>query len=202
VAFALGGPRLLARIIEHNTGLRIDHYAEIGFAGFVNIVNEVGGVPMCLENNVKDEKSGADLKKGCQTLDGAQSLAFVRQRKQEAEGDLGRSRNQQKFLSALARQAARADTLLDPSKLYPTLSAGLDTLTVDQDMGLRDLASMMRDVQGVTDGRGRQINVPVADPFFQTSKGSAVRWNAEQARQLFSELKHDRPVSFREEGTS
>jgi LCP family protein required for cell wall assembly len=200
--FAYGGPQLLSRTVEHNTGLRIDHYAEIGFAGFVNIVNAVGGVPICLDRDIKDEKSGSDLRKGCQVLDGTEALAFVRQRHQEAQGDLGRTRNQRKFLSALAHRAAAPDTALNPFELYPALSAGLDTLIVDRGMTLRDLMSMFRAVQSVTGGRGRQINVPVADPFFSTPKGSAVRWNTAQARKLFGELKHDRPVSLTEKGSA
>ncbi|WP_436840258.1 LCP family protein [Streptomyces flavofungini] len=104
-AFAYGGPELLVHTVEKNTGLRIDHYAEIGFAGFVNIVDAIGGVRICLKRDIKDKKSGADLRKGSQTLDGRQALAFVRQWHQEREGDLGRSKNQQKFLSTLAHQA-------------------------------------------------------------------------------------------------
>ncbi|MEK8144209.1 LCP family protein [Streptomyces sp. M10(2022)] len=94
----------------------MDHYAEIGFSGFVGIVNAVGGVPMCLDHAVQDPKSGLDLTKGCHTLDGRGALAFVRQRHQEKEGDLGRTRNQQKFLAALAGKAASPDVLSDPGK--------------------------------------------------------------------------------------
>jgi LCP family protein required for cell wall assembly len=81
-AFSLGGPKLLVRTIESNTGLRLDHYTEIGFAGFVGIVDAVGGVRMCVNRHVTDEKSGLDLTRGCHTLSGRQALAFVRQRHQ------------------------------------------------------------------------------------------------------------------------
>ncbi|MCH6158975.1 LCP family protein [Streptomyces sp. M600PL45_2] len=193
-AFSLGGPELLIATIEHNTGLRIDHYAEIGFAGFVNIVDAVGGVPMCLKKDIKDEDSGADLRKGCQNLNGAQALGFVRQRHQEAQGDLGRTQNQQKFLSALAKKATSPGTMLDPSQLYPALSAGLDTLVVDHDMSMSALATMFRSVQGVSKGGGKQVNVPTAGGI-STPKGSALRWNKTQSKKLFSQLKHDRPVT-------
>lgn len=194
-AFSYGGPELLIRTVEHNTGLRIDHYAEIGFAGFVSIVNAVGGVHMCLPHDVRDEKSGADLKRGCQNLRGDQALAFVRQRHQERSGDLGRTRNQQKFLSALAHKAVTPRTLLDPSELYPALGAGLDTLVVDRDMSLQDLVAMGRSLRSVTGGRGRQVNVPVSGVGIPTSKGNVIRWNARRARVLFAELRHGRPVT-------
>lgn len=197
-AFSIEGPELLVRTVEYNTGLKIDHYAEIGFAGFVNIVDALGGVEMTLDKPIKDKNSGADLKAGTQTLDGTQALAFVRQRYQEAEGDLGRTRNQQKLLSALASQAATPSTVLNPFKLYPTLDASLESLIVDKDTGLFDLAAMFWAMKGVTGGEGRRINVPVADPGFATPKGSAVKWDMTQAKKLFEELKNDQPVTYQE----
>ncbi|MFF0741702.1 LCP family protein [Streptomyces sp. NPDC004111] len=193
-AFSFGGPELLVHTIEQNTGLRIDHYAEIGFAGFVNIVDAIGGVRMCLERDIKDEKSGADLRKGCQTLTGKQALAFVRQRHQEREGDLGRSKNQQKFLSTLAHQAAQPGTLLDPTAMGPAVRAGLDTLIVDEDMSLPDLTEMFRAVQSVSGGQGKQVNVPLSGIGVPTPKGNVLKWNEEEAAKLFDDLRNDRPV--------
>nr|WP_169795259.1 LCP family protein [Streptomyces chattanoogensis] len=194
-AFSYGGPELLVHTVEKNTGLRIDHYAEIGFAGFVNIVDALGGVRMCLDRDIKDEKSGADLRKGCHTLNGRQALAFVRERHQEKEGDLGRSKNQQKFLSTLAHQAARPDTLFDPLKIGPAAQAGLDTLIVDKDMSLRDLSRMFRAVQSVTGGHGKQIHVPVSGIGVPTPKGNVLKWDARRSARLFDDLRYDRPVT-------
>ncbi|MFJ7338795.1 LCP family protein [Streptomyces sp. NPDC101110] len=193
-AFSLGGPDLLVRTVERNTGVRVDHYAEIGFAGFVGVVDAVGGVDLCLGRPVRDKDSGADLPAGCQTLDGAEALAFVRQRKQEARGDLGRTRNQQRFLAALARKAATPSTLADPSKSFPTLEAGLDTLIVDEGTELPDLMGLFEALRKATGGGGRQLNVPVADPDLRTPKGSAVKWDDRRARALFTALRQDRPV--------
>ncbi|MEW2610349.1 LCP family protein [Streptomyces sp. NPDC047880] len=191
-AFSLGGPDLLVRTVERNTGVHIDHYAEIGFAGFVGVVDAVGGVDLCLDKAVRDEDSGADLPAGCQTLDGAEALAFVRQRKQEAQGDLGRTRNQQKFLTALARKAATPSTLADPSRSFPTLRAGLDTLIVDEGTELPDLMALFETMRKAASGDGRRLNVPVADPDLRTSKGSAVKWDDRRARALFAALREDR----------
>lgn len=79
-AYAEDGPELLVRTVESNTGLHIDHYVEIGFAGFANIVDAVGGVEIDIPQDIKDSKSGADFKKGKQTLNGQDALAFVRTR--------------------------------------------------------------------------------------------------------------------------
>ncbi|MBA6437909.1 LCP family protein [Streptomyces sp. GMR22] len=195
-AYSMGGPDLLVSTIERNTGLRIDHYAEIGFSGFVDVVDAVGGVRMCVDRDIKDPKSGLDLKKGCQNLDGAKALAFVRQRKQEAKGDLGRTQNQQKFLAALAKKAATPGVLANPFAAFPTVRAGLDTLIVDKDMGLPTLMSLFEAVKGVTSGNGKQLNVPVSNTNLRTSKGSAVQWNVTQARRLFDQLRNDQPVTI------
>ncbi|MGK5695318.1 LCP family protein [Streptomyces sp. URMC 128] len=194
-AYALGGARLLVRTVELNTGLRVDHYAEIGFGGFVGVVNAVGGVDMCVDRTIKDEKSGLDLTKGCHTLDGAQALAFVRQRHQEAQGDLGRSRNQQKFLAALAHKAATPGIALNPLRAYPLLGAALDTLVVDKGMQPRTLVSLFQAMRSVSSGDGRQLDVPVAEAGVSTSKGSAVTWDAARAERLFTALRNDRPVT-------
>ncbi|MFE1171892.1 LCP family protein [Streptomyces sp. NPDC058773] len=196
-AFSLGGPELLSRTIEHNTGLHIDHYTEIGFAGFVNIVDAVGGVPICIDRNIKDEKSGADLTKGCHTLNGHTALAFVRQRHQEAQGDLGRGQNQQKFLAALAHKAATPGVLLDPTTVFPTAAAGLDTLIVDDDMSLVGVSDLFEAMQKVSSGNGKRLTVPVASLGLRTSKGSAVKWDLPAAKRLFAELREDRRVSVK-----
>ncbi|MGI5257035.1 LCP family protein [Streptomyces angustmyceticus] len=194
-AFSRGGPELLVRTVEHNTGLRIGHYTEIGFAGFVGIVDAVGGVPMCLDKAVRDEKSGEDLAQGCHTLDGREALAFVRQRHQEAQGDLGRGQNQQKFLAALSHKAAQPGTLLNPSTVYPTVNAGLDTLIVDKGMSLWNLTSLFEAMKGVSAGRGTRLHVPVSGLGVTTPKGSVVRWDLPRAKKLFAELRDDQPVT-------
>ncbi|MFF4602336.1 LCP family protein [Streptomyces sp. NPDC001339] len=194
-AFSLGGPELLVRTVESSTGLRIDHYTEIGFAGFVGIVNGVGGVRMCVDRHIVDEKSGLDLTRGCHTLDGREALAFVRQRHQEKAGDLGRSRNQQKFLAALAAKAGSPDVLLSPSAVVGTVGAGLDALIVDKSTGPRQLARLFDALHKVSSGGGKQLNVPVSGVGVGTSKGSVVVWDKEESRRLFAELRADRPVT-------
>ncbi|MEV8526833.1 LCP family protein [Streptomyces sp. NPDC052000] len=192
-AFSIDGPELLVRTVEANTGLHIDHYAEIGFAGFANIVDAVGGVELDIPQDIKDKDSGADFKKGKQTLNGQQALAFVRNRHGYAAGDLERTKNQQKFLSALASQTATPSTVLNPFKLYPVMGAGLDTLIVDKDMGLFDLADMFWAMKGITAGDGISMNMPVAGDGPQTS----LLWDKPKVTQLVNELKNDDKVTVK-----
>ncbi|MET7380529.1 LCP family protein [Streptomyces sp. NPDC005526] len=189
-AYAEDGPTLLVRAIEFNTGLHIDHYVEIGFAGFANIVDAVGGVEMNIDQPFKDKYSGADFKAGKQTLNGQQALAFVRTRHAFAASDLQRTKNQQKFLSALAHQVATPSTVLNPFKLYPTMGAGLDSLIVDKDMGLWDLASMFWAMKSVSGGDGKSMNMPISG-----SSGGNLLWDKAKVKTLVNELNNDQQVT-------
>ncbi|MFE5816363.1 LCP family protein [Streptomyces sp. NPDC056479] len=190
-AYAEDGPELLVRTVEANTDLHIDHYVEIGFAGFANIVDAVGGVEIDIPQDIKDSKSGADFKKGKQTLNGEESLAFVRTRYALAGSDLDRTKNQQKFLSALASQVATPGTVLNPFKLYPTMGAGLDSLTVDKDMSLWDLASMFWAMKGVSGGDGKSMNMPISG----NSANGNLQWDTAKVKQLVEQLKNDETVT-------
>ncbi|MBW1601862.1 LCP family protein [Streptomyces sp. JJ66] len=194
-AFSAQGPELLARTIEYNTGLRIDHYAEIGFGGFASLVDALGGVEMCFDEPVKDKNSGADFARGCQQLDGAESLAFVRNRYNVEGGDLGRTKNQQKFLAALAKETATPSTVLNPFTLYPAMGAGLGSLIVDEDMSLFDLMSMFWAMKGVSGGEGTQMNMPVAGNFAAPNGQSAVKWDMARVEQLMEQLRADEKVT-------
>ncbi|MFI8436771.1 LCP family protein [Streptomyces sp. NPDC079020] len=189
-AYAEDGPELLVRTVEFNTGLRIDHYVEIGFGGFAQIVDAIGGVELDIPKAFKDKKSGADFQAGKQTLNGEQSLAFVRTRYAFAGSDLDRTKNQQKFLAALASQTATASTILNPFKLYPTMGAGLDTLIVDKDMSLWSLSQMFFAMKGVTGGDGTSMNMPISG-----SVGGNLVWDKEKVKQLVQQLKNDEKVT-------
>ncbi|MFK4103588.1 LCP family protein [Streptomyces sp. NPDC019531] len=190
-AYAEDGPELLVRTVEYNTGLKIDHYVEIGFAGFANIVDAVGGVEIEIpKGGMKDTKSGADFKAGTQTLNGDQALAFVRTRYALAGSDLDRTKNQQKFLNALANQVATPSTILNPFKLYPTMGAGLDSLVVDKDMGLYSLAKMFWAMKGVNGGDGKSMNMPISG-----STGGNLVWDKAKVKTLVDELKNDEKVT-------
>ncbi|MEU6686833.1 LCP family protein [Streptomyces sp. NPDC046832] len=134
-------------------------------------------------------------RKGCQNLTGARALAFVRRRHQEADGDLGRSRNRRAFLSALARKAAAPGVALDPFRTYPAPSAGLDTLVVDKDLRLSGLLSLFTAVKSASGGGGGQLNVPVSGAGPGPAGRSALQWDEAEARKLFAVLRDDGRVS-------
>ena len=107
-AFSYGGADLLEQTVEQSTGLRVDGYLEIGFGGFVNVIDALDGIRMCVPRAIKDADSHLDLRKGCQTMDGTTALGYVRMRKADPRGDLGRVERQRQMLGAVAAKAASA----------------------------------------------------------------------------------------------
>ncbi|MFD0374657.1 LCP family protein [Streptomyces sp. NPDC127112] len=164
-AYAFGGSGLLAQTVEANTGLRIHHVVEVGFAGFEQVVDAVGGVEIDVPRRIKDKNSGADFQPGVQTLNGAQALAYARQRYQEPEGDLGRTKNQQTVLHALSEAVGPANGL-------KVANAVFDTVRVDKDFYPIDLVNM-----GLALKDAERMNVPVSNPGYHTDKGSTVLWS-------------------------
>ncbi|WP_405017715.1 LCP family protein [Kitasatospora sp. NBC_00070] len=193
-AFAQGGPQLLVQTVEQNTGIRIDHYVEVGFTGIVDVVDSLGGVRMCLDRPVVDAKSGADLPAGCRNLNGTQALALVRTRYSLPDSDLSRIGNQQAFLQALAGEVLSPFTLLDPFVLYPFLSAALGALTVDRGSSLWTLTRFGWQLDKVSGSGGRTVTVPIADQNHQTPAGSSILWAPTASKQLFEQIQNDRPV--------
>jgi LCP family protein required for cell wall assembly len=188
-AFAYGGPALLAKTIESDTGLYINHYMTIGFGGFVNVVNAVGGVRICLPTALHDAASGVNLNAGCQVLNGGQALAFVRDRHDFATEDLQREQDQRIFLAALLRKMTSAGVALNPFASLPAASGAASNITVNPGTQLYQLLSVARALRDPL-----TTTVPVANANFWTPAGDSVQWNAAAATQLFTDLQHGQPV--------
>lgn len=188
VAFALGGAPLLAQTVESATGLRLDHYAEIGFGGFATLVDALGGVSMCPPEPISDPLAGLDLPAGCQRLDGRAALGYVRTRA-TPRADLDRMSHQRLFLSALLHRAASPAVWLNPWRWYAVPRAAASTLTVDRGTHVWELARLGWALRGAPVA----LTVPIGE-FITTSSGDAVVWDHDAAGQLFDALSRDSPV--------
>jgi LCP family protein required for cell wall assembly len=193
-AYDFGGPKLLAKTVQNATGLRIDHYMQIGFGGFVKVVNAVGGVRLCLKLALFDRASGLHLHKGCHNLNGAQSLAFVRDRHTFAAlQDLQRIQDQRLFLRALLTKVTSTGVLLNPFSIIPAASGAASTLTVDNGTSLYQLAEVAFSLRHPI-----TTTVPIATANYVTRTGEdAVLWNKSQALTLFNDLNAGKPVPKR-----
>lgn len=187
-AFAMGGAPLLAQTVEQATGLRLDHYAEVGFSGFAVLVDALGGVTVCPSEPISDPLAGIDLPAGCQQLDGRGALGFVRTRA-TPRADLDRMINQRQLMSALLHRAASPAVWLNPWRWYTVPRAAAGALTVDQGGHAWDLARL----GWALHGHPVSMTVPIGE-FTESDSGSVVVWNRDAARELFEALNSDNPV--------
>ncbi|WP_228387214.1 LCP family protein, partial [Ornithinicoccus halotolerans] len=194
-AYPLGGPELLVRTVEQATGMRLDGYLEIGFGGFVDVVQTVDGVHMCLEEAVEDERTRLQLEAGCQELAGTEALKYVRMRYSDPRGDLGRVERQRQFLSALVAEMASPGIVLVPWRLHEVGTATGSAMSIGEDTSMLDTARMALGMRKVSNGEGQSVTVPVADPNYQTHAGSSVLWDEEGAAELFEALRTGAPLS-------
>jgi polyisoprenyl-teichoic acid--peptidoglycan teichoic acid transferase len=158
-AYAAGGFPLLAATVQQLTGLALDAGAVVNFAGLRKVVEAVGGVELCVDEETTSVHIGWDAQGketppyklippsyrpekipgirpqvypvGCRHFAGWEALDYVRQRELIPDGDYGRQRHQQQLLRALAARLTSSDILTNPLAVNRTLSAVGDSLTFD-----------------------------------------------------------------------
>jgi LCP family protein required for cell wall assembly len=182
-AYAFGGPKLLVNTIEAATGVRVDHYVEIGFGGLVKVVDSLDGVEICPKQDIKDKDSGLDVKKGCQTADGATALAYSRARHAYATQDIQRVQSQREVLGGIARKAKSPWTFIDPIRYYKVNEGAAGSLQIGEGTGRIALARFALALSAAMSGDGKSCTVPLAD--------FAVHWDRERALTFFSYIKTD-----------
>jgi LCP family protein required for cell wall assembly len=147
-AYPLGGAELMIKTVSQLTGLSINHYVEVNFASFSNIVNAVGGVPLYFPKPVSDRKSGLNITRaGCINLNGDQALSFVRARYIYPTADLGRIQGQQRFIRALLSKVKGLGVLLNPFKLIQLSNLAGKGLIYDRGISLglaRSIANSLK----------------------------------------------------------
>ncbi len=192
-AYGLGGPQLVVRTVEENTGLTINDFIQVNFLGFVKVIDALGGVNICLPFAVDDSYSGLHLSKGVHHVNGITALEYARDRHSFATSDLARIQDQQHLLSSMLTEAISSGTLANPVKLDRFLRAALSAIKVNQGLNVAALADQMR---GISASNVRFMTVPLSNYNYQTPDGQlAVLWDTQQSQALFSDLKNDKPAT-------
>ncbi|MFF2631057.1 LCP family protein [Kitasatospora griseola] len=195
-AYGMGGAPLAVRTVEQSTGLRIDHYIEVNFLGFVSTVDALGGVDVCTPKPLRDDYSGLDLPAGTSRLDGAGALRYVRARHVDGSSDLGRMHRQQKFLAQLLHQASSGGTLLNPARLTRVMDTVLRSVKVDKGLGNAELLDFAARLKDLSASNADFATVPLSSVDHPVQGwGSTVLWDDKGAKALFDAVRAGRPLT-------
>lgn len=184
-AYAYGKAPLLVETIENLTGIRIDHYVEIGMGGVVGVVDAVGGVTICPRDRFVDKDAGLNIKKGCQEVDGKTALAYSRSRHAQKLGDLDRVRNQREVVAAIGKKVLSPWSVVNPIRYWKLNMALPDFFVFGEGMGPQRAVLWASAMARVGGEDGLLCTVPLTN-------GSATALNEKLARQLFDAIAQDR----------
>lgn len=199
-ASLMGGPSCTAQTVGQLTGITINHFVVIDFAGVVTMSDAVGGVQVCVDNNVYDTYSHLKLAKGTHTLEGKAALEFLRTRHGFGDGgDVGRTVAQHLFLSSMIRQVESASTLANPVKVYNLADAATKAVTVDDDLGsVTALSSLLLEIKDVPSSRITFVTTPT--DYNPANKNELIV--APNAAALFAKIAGDQALSQKKTSTA
>ncbi|MFI7503674.1 LCP family protein [Streptomyces sp. NPDC049687] len=192
-AYTTGGAACAVKTVESITGIRMDHYLEVDFAGFEKLIDELGGVEVTTTKAIDDSDSHLRLKAGKHTLNGEQALGLVRTRHGVGDGsDLGRIQLQQAFIKALVDQVKHVGLFTSPKKLYALADTATKAVTTDSDLGSVDsLMSFAGGLKGISASRMHMVTMPVR---YDPANPNRVIVLKSKADQVWTALKNDRTI--------
>ena len=165
------------KTVEQLTGIFLDEFVVVNFDGFQDMVAALGGVPICLEEKMKDSKGTIDLPAGCQTLNSQQALGFARARYGVGDGsDISRIGRQQQLIGAMMKEAKSRNMLTDLPTLYAFMKAGMRSLTDRARVAVADNAVEMFDAL--------RLDKPVPSIFPYQDMNGGLHEPSEQASSL------------------
>lgn len=182
-AFAYGGPKLLVRTLEADTGIRIDNYVEIGLGGLAGVVDAVDGITICPTTNMKDKLANLDVKKGCQEADGTTALGYARSRHTSNIGDIDRVKHQREVVSAVGDKVVSPWTFL-PLRYWNLLTAIPDFFAFGDGTSVVRAGLWASAMTHVNGKNGLSCVVPISD--------LAVHWDPTRSKQMFKLIIEDK----------
>jgi LCP family protein required for cell wall assembly len=192
-AYAVGGPKCLVKVIQKLSGLSVNRFMAVDFSGFATMVDALGGVEVCSTTPLEDYELGTVLANaGRQVIDGHTALQYVRARQvtTETNGDYGRIKRQQLFLSSLLRSLISKDTFFSLSKLNDVVNMFINDSYVDN-IQTKDLVDLGQSVQGVNAGRITFVTVPTVG--YADEYGNEVP-RTDDMKSLFDAIINDDPL--------
>ncbi|MFG2353714.1 LCP family protein [Streptomyces sp. NPDC048521] len=192
-SYSTGGAACAVKTVESITGVRMDHYLEVDFEGFQQLIDDLGGVTVTTSKNIDDPQSHLDLKAGTHTLDGEQALGLVRTRHGVGDGsDLGRIQLQQAFIKALIDQVKHVGVFTSPKKLYDLADTATKAVTTDSDLGsVNSLVDFADGLKGISSSHMTMVTMPVR---YDPADPNRVLPAKSKARLVWNALRNDEPI--------
>ncbi|MFD8570903.1 LCP family protein [Streptomyces sp. NPDC059639] len=192
-AYSTGGAACAVKTVESVTGIRMDHYVEVDFSGFEQLIDDLGGVEVTTTKAIDDPDSHLTLDAGTHTLDGKQALGLVRTRHGVGDGsDLGRIQLQQAFMKALMDQLKSVGVFTSPKKLYDLADTATKSVTTDSELAsVKDLASFANGLKGIGSNDMNMVTLPVQ---YDTNDANRVLVDETKADQVWKALKADKAI--------
>lgn len=196
-AYAVGGPACTVSQFQDLTGIPVDDYIVVNFASFKEMVDAIGGVQVCVPEDIDSSEYGITIKKGTRTIDGTQALAYVRVRHGVGDGsDIGRIARQQAFIAAMAEKVVSGGVLARPDRLIRFLNAATKSLTTDIP-NIKEIAKIGLQFQGIGLSRIRFITAPFV---YSTEQPGRVELT-DQADVLWKKILNDQPLGKLRDGS-
>jgi LCP family protein required for cell wall assembly len=196
-AFSVGGAACTIRQFEQLTDIRINNYVVVDFRGFQAMVDAIGGVEVCVPQDIDDREHGIVIKAGTREITGKEALAYVRVRHVEGTdgSDLGRIRRQQAFIAAMANKVMSGSILARPDQLIGFLDAATDSLTTD----IENIGRMARIGYEFKDTGLKRIQFITVPWQYAPSDPNRVEWLPE-ADELWEKVRNDSPLGKLRDG--
>jgi LCP family protein required for cell wall assembly len=192
-AFNLGGPACTVQQFEHTTGVFVDHYVVVNFAGFEGMVDAIGGVPVCIPEPVVDPAHGINIPAGTREIEGREALNYVRARYTLGDGsDISRIKRQQAFVASMAHKVISKGTLARVDRLVRFLNAATKSLTTDMDSIVK-IAKIGVGFKSIGLDNIKFITVPIEYDQREAYRGR-VDWVEPESNQLWKLIADDKPL--------
>ncbi|HEX6931334.1 MAG TPA: LCP family protein [Streptosporangiaceae bacterium] len=188
--FSNGGPGCLWKTIEHTTHIRLDHFAELNFTGFESVINDLGGVRICLPFPISDRRSKLHLTAGIHHVGGAEALAYWRVRYIGAGSDLERIQRDQFLMASVAQKVKHTGLLSDPTKIFRIVRDIAASLTTDSGLRQSDMIALVQRLRTMPLRAVHFVQVPVVS---YAPNPNWVQWPG-QASALFTAIAHDKKL--------
>lgn len=189
---AAGGPACLWKTVEQQTGIRLDHFVELGFGGFVHVINDIGGVHVCVPFTVHNWRSGLRLARGEHRVNGITALAFWRTRENIGTGsDLQRIQRDQFLMSQLLKGVLHSRLLSSPSRVLSVISDAAKAMTTDEGLSQTDMLHIAQSLHGLP---GKDVQFVTAPSKTDPANPAEVEFDQPRARQMFEAIAHDKTL--------